>query len=198
MNALPIYKYLIEIDNQIVRTYCVEAENFIVLRLHGGETYKLNFANVADYWRQWEQETGHTSEDSTDICLVWREGFDIKNFFAAGKVAAVQTVSPTTWTSADIEKFFSLTARQLKSKLKTSLNTAIRVKTASGQKFLVSTLDKLYPLPDKKKFPSTDQTVNSEPPKQEKPASPPRKKILATSGDIATAWKELSQKHKTT
>lgn len=192
MNALPIYKYLIEcLDEQIVKTYSFEAENFSVLRLHGGETYKLNAANVADYWRQWEQETGHTSEDSTDICVIWREGFNVEKFFSTGKAANVQTVSPTTWTSEDIEKFFELTARQLKAKLKISFDSIIRVTTEQGQRFLVSTLDKPYPTSGKTK------SSTKLPPKQGKFEPPARKKNSATSGDIATAWVELRKKHNT-
>lgn len=190
MNALPIYKYLIEcLDEQIVKTYSFEAENFIVLRLHGGETYSLNGSNVADYWRQWEQETGHTSEDSTDICVVWREGFNVENFFFAGKAANVQTVSPTTWTSEEVEKFFSFTDRRLQSKLKIPLDSIIRVKTAQGQKFLVGTLEKPYP--------SKQQSPPINPPKQERSEPPAPKKVSATSVDIAAAWRELSQKHTT-
>ena len=190
---MPIYKYLIEcLDEHVVKTYAFKAESFTVLRLHGGETYKLNSAKVMDYWRQWKQETGHTSEDSTDICIVWREGFDIEKFFSTGKAANVQTISPTTWNSEDIEKFFSFTARQLKSKLKIPLNSTIRVKTEGGQKFLVSTLAKTYPHKEKVSVPTPTLT----PPKQEK--LPVREKPSATSVDIATAWQELTRKHTTT
>lgn len=189
MKALTIYKYLIEcLDEQIVKTYSFERENFIVLRLHGGETYNLNGTNAADYWRQWEQETGHTSEDSTDICVIWHEGFNVEKFFIAGKSANVQTVSPTTWTNEDIEKFFSFTDRRLQSKLKLPLDsTILRVKTEGGQRFLIGTLDKPYP------------SINYPNPKPKpKPAPlPDRKKNSATSVDIATAWRELSQKHNT-
>ena len=199
MNALPIYKYLIEyFDEQTLKTYAFEAGNFDVVRLHGGETYKLNGANVADYWRQWEQETGHTSEDSTDICVVWREGFNIENFFTTGKAANVQTVSPTTWTGDDIEKFFSSTARQLKAKLKITFDSIIRVNTAQGQRFLVSTLDKPYPSSGKTKSSTKLPIVNSKPSKPGKPEPLARKKLLATPEEIATAWKELNQKHTTT
>ena len=198
MNALPIYKYLIEcLDEQIVKTYAFEAGNFDVVRLHGGETYKLNSANVADYWRQWEQETGHTSEDSTDICVVWREGFNVENFFATGKAANVQTVSPTTWTGEDIAKFFLCTARQLKAKLKITFDSIIRVNTAQGQRFLVSTLDKPYPSSGKTKSSTKLPIVNSKPSKQGKTEPPARKKLLATPEEIATAWKELNEKHNT-
>ena len=195
---MPIYKYLIEcLDEQIIKTYSFEAENFIVLRLHGGETYKLDAANVADYWQQWEQETGHTSEDSTDICIVWREGLNVEKFFSTGKIANVQTVSPTTWTSEDVEKFFSFTTRQLKAKLKISFDSIIRVNTEQGQRFLVSTLDKPYPSSSKAKPSTKLPIVNSKPSNQEKSAPPSRKKPSATSGDIALAWRELNKKHNT-
>jgi len=200
VKALTIYKYLIEcLDEQIVKTYSFERENFIVLRLHGGETYNLNGTNAADYWRQWEQETGHTSEDSTDICVIWREGFNVEKFFIAGKSANVQTVSPTTWTNDDIEKFFSFTERRLQSKLKLPLDsTILRVKTEGGQRFLIGTLDKPYPSIEKQKIPPINYNLNSKSPKPEKFApSPARKKNSATSVDIAEAWRELSQKHDT-
>ncbi|MBQ6297441.1 MAG: hypothetical protein IJK81_07085 [Selenomonadaceae bacterium] len=197
---MTIYKYLIEcLDEKIVKTYSFEAENFIVLRLHGGETYTLNGTNAENYWRQWEQETGHTSEDSTDICVIWREGFNVEKFFIAGKDANVQTVSPTTWTNEDIEKFFSFTERRLQSKLKLPLNrTIIRVETEGGQRFLIGTLDKPYPSTDKQKIPPTNYNSNTKPPKTEKSASSPtRKKNSATAVDIFEAWRELSQKHNT-
>jgi len=185
VNALPIYKYLIEcLDEQFIKTYSFESGNFSVLRLHGGEIYKLNAANVADYWRQWKQETGHTSEDSTDICIVWRESFNVEKFFSTGKQAGVQTVAPTTWTSEDIENFFALTTRQLKSKLKISFDSTILIKTAQGQSFLVSSLDKPYPSSIKQKLPAQ---------KKSEPSAP--KKPSATSEEIAAAWKILTQKH---
>jgi len=95
----------------------------------------------------------------------------VEKFFSTGKAAGVQTISPTTWTGEDIEKFFELTARQLKVKLKISFDSIIRVTTVQGQRFLVSTLDKPYPSSGKTK-PSTKI-----PPKQGKFETPAHKKI---------------------
>ena len=190
MNALPIYKYLIEfIDAQTVKTYFLEDENFVILKLHGGETYKLTDANIEDYWKQWKQETGYTSKELTDIFAVWHEGFNVKKFFLTGKNSNVQNVSPTTWTGNEIEKFFSFTLRRLKSKLKTPFNGTIRVNTESNQTFLIGTFGKIFS--DKSKI----LAPNS--PEQEQSETPVQKKPSATRTEISKVWNELNRKHTT-
>lgn len=190
---LPIYKYLIEwLDEHTIKTYELETENFTVLRLHGGEFYKLNGTTDSNYWQQWKNETGHTTDELTDICVVWREGFDIKNFFDAGKSARVQSVSPTTWTSGDLEKFFAYTDRQLKSKLRSSFNSTIRITTSDGKKFLVATLEKPYPLLDEKK-----SQAPKKPQKTETPEQPNKERALASYQDISNAWQVMASRHQT-
>ena len=195
MKILPrkeIYKYVVEcIDTQTIKTYSCEAENFVVLRLHGGELYKLNAADFADYWRQWKQETGHTDEDLTDICIIFREGFDIEKFFQTGKEACAQTVSPTNWTCTEVKKFFEFTGRQLKSNMNLPFNATFLVKATDEKKFLISTLDKPCPALNK---PDSKSNTSAQP-KKPKPSA--EKKILATREEIFTAFAKMSNEHST-
>lgn len=200
MNALT-YKCLIEfLDAQLVKTYFFDNGNFDVLRLHGGETYKLNGKNVAEYWRQFNQETGCTTEDSTDICVIWREGLDGEKIFSIVKNSNGQNLSTTTWTGTEVEKFFAATSRQLKSELKRAIKGTIRVKTVDGQNFLIRTCDNPSSSAPKISQQISQQTYPQNPPEQEK-IVPPSKKIPnspATSKEIAEAWAILSKDHTTT
>lgn len=190
---MQIYKYLIEcLDGSTVKTFALEGERFELLRLHGGESFLLNGSNHADYWRLWKNETGHTAEDSTDICVVRGDKCNMEDFFRAGK--ELKTVSPTTWTSEELERFFSFTGNPLKTKLNTSLNGTIRVTAANSQKLLIGTLGKPY-LPQVKAKPSrTVQIKTSEPPPV-KVSAP--KKNSATAEEVLRAFAEMSNNHRT-
>lgn len=192
---MPIYKYLVEcLDGRNLKTFFWAAEEFHVLKLHGGETYRLNGSNVADYWRQWKNETGHIAEDLTDICVVRSENSDMENFFRAGRYANAQTVSPTTWTGAELEKFFAFTEKPLKTKLNASLNGTIRVTAESGKKFLIGTLNNPCPPSSKPKSSRTAETKEVE----AAPVQPPRpKKTPATTEEILRAFAEMGNKHLT-
>ena len=194
-----IHKYVVEcIDESAIKTYSYEAKNFKVLRLHGGEFYKLNGEDFSDYWRQWKQETGHTVEDLTDICIIFREGFDIEKFFQTGKEATAQTVSPTNWTCVEVKKFFEFTGRQLKSEMKLPFDSTLLVKATDGKKFLITTLDKPSPSMNKSNAAKINRTSTHTTTSQQKKSVPPaEKKILATREEILAAFAKMSNKHLT-
>jgi len=183
LSAIEIKKFLIECgENSGVKTYELQNENFVTLKFRGGETYKLNQKNLQDYWRQLEQESGYTPEDFADICIIWRDDFDLKNFFEASKSIAIKNISPTTWTQFELEHFLAFTNRPFKFK-DFSLKSLMHVNFSGDKKFFIATLNN--PLPVAKEKVSQEKSL----PMQNET------KIFAPPEEIKTAFKELSRKH---
>ncbi|MBQ7704757.1 MAG: hypothetical protein IJT73_04935 [Selenomonadaceae bacterium] len=184
-----VKKFLIECDeNYNLKTYIKENEKFLILKLHGGDNFKLTPANAKDYWRQWEQETGYTSDEFADICLIWRDNLDLKNFVEAEKNFGVKNISNTTWTSQEIWQFFSFTNRPSDSSKKFSLQSKIPIKFPDGKKFFIVTLNN-----SEKNF-MPEEKIQPEKKVAKVPVSP---KNSATPEEVKNAFRELSRKHFT-
>ena len=184
MSAIEIKKFLIECgENYTVKTYELQNENFVKLKLRGGEIYRLNQKNLQDYWRQWEQESGYTPEDFADICIIWRDDLDLKSFFEASKIINIKNISPCTWTQIEVESFFSFTNRPFKFKENFSLKRLMHINFSDGKKFFIGSLN--MPCHVEKEI-----LQKNTPPVSEK-----NEKIIASPSEIKNAFKELGKKH---
>lgn len=184
MSAIEIKKFLIECgENYTVKTYELQDANFVTLKLRGGEIYRLNQKNLQDYWRQWEQESGYTPEDFADICIIWRDDLDLKNFFEASKIINIKNISPCTWTQIELEEFFSFTNRPFKFKEKFSLKRLMHINFSGGKKFFIGNLNTSYPV---------EKEISQE---NIPPVSKKTEKIIASPSEITNAFKELGRKH---
>ena len=57
-------RYIVEwLDSKTLTTYEEKGQNFEVLPLHGSSVYNLDSKGVTEYWKCWQNETGHTAED---------------------------------------------------------------------------------------------------------------------------------------
>lgn len=105
-----VLRYIIEWkDRENVITHGLTEKKYVPLKLHGDTCYKLTGRGVSDYWQCWENETGYTGDEQTDICIIWpREAEQpAKDMIRVGQEKGYQTVIPTAWMMKDIAAYMA-------------------------------------------------------------------------------------------
>ena len=193
-------RYIVEwLDSKTLTTYEEKGQNFEVLPLHGSNVYNLDSKGVTEYWKCWQNETGHTAEDETDICVLWSitQQKAAMEFIAVGKTMGVQTISPSTWKGADIDRFFREQCKEPTEDLRALVRLPKSIKLKDGKNYNIASLasevrnsEQLPPSDGKNTIKGEENTMPSTMPKTQS-------RKMASEKEIKEAMNSLAELHRT-
>ena len=193
-------RYIVEwLDSKTLTTYEEKGQNFEVLPLHGSNVYNLDSKGVVEYWKCWQNETGHTAEDETDICVLWSKTQQkiAMEFITVGKTMGVQTTSPSTWKGSDIDRFLREQCKEPTEDLRAIVRLPRSIKLKGGKEYNISSLaievcdSELPSFPDEKNTIKVEENIiPSTMPK-------PQSRNMASEKEIKEAMNSLAELHRT-
>lgn len=196
-------RYIIEwLDGKTLTTYEEQGQNYEVLPLHGSNVYNLNSKGVAEYWKCWQNETGHTAEDETDICVLWpiTQQKSALDLIAVGKEMNVQTVRPSTWKGADIDRFFRTQCKEPAEDLRALVRLPKSIKLKAGKNYNIASLASEVSDSEQPPSPKEKYTIKLEDKSMPSiPSTTPKRQSrnMATAEEIKEAMNSLAEQHRT-